>query len=757
MAERFTTSLSSFTLKSSWSYNQKIWDDDQKQYYYYKPTTPSTASKTVSVSLASIPTGSRVVSASLQIRTSNSSSTATIGGKTFNVNNDHTSGINIASGISSLGSSLSIVFKFQYSGSPSVPSSSSSGSRSSYFSEIKLIIDYELPASSGTTSVTSIDAGSGSVTLTIDPSNTSYTHQVTWYVGDTVISGPTTIAAGTTTASCSYPLSVCQYIPNATSATGKVVLQTYNDSTLMGSNEYTFTINVPASVVPTAGTLSATAVTTGADVSMASTFVQGYSTANLSLADVAGAYGSTITSVVFSGWGSTANGTASGTAYTAQTSTLTSSGTITLQALVTDSRGRTVTKTANITVYAYAKPTISSITAKRCNDDQTINDQGEYALVTVTYTFASVNNLNSVTTASYFKQLSDVAYQNAGQTFTSNTSFMIGDDDTISFSPDISYNIKVTVADKVGNTATAITSIPTATYVMHFRDGGTSVAVGRAALDEENIFAVNDSWRIRAYGGLLQPHTVMVGSIPSGVNLNSYLTAGEYAIETDAIATSLTNRPCDLSGKLIVGSSRYNETTHTIDNSTHCFMYQMYMVRDLSAIYIRNIYTGASSGAANAVFSAWKRLMYSTDDLSTTSFTGALPISNGGTGQTTIEGIRTALNVSQDIKSGDVIDISGYKAAGWVTSSRGQFRSSICFGRRITATAVAIAGTGWIIGPGGKVIGGDSAANITTMGTFTYSIKSDAGFIGFVFSKSFSTTNNTPHTLEIATGTLTFS
>ena len=279
------------------------------------------------------------------------------------------------------------------------------------------------------------------------------------------------------------------------------------------------------------------------------------------------------------------------------------------------------------------------------------------------------------------------------------------------------------------------------------------MGIGRAAVEEDNIVAINDTWRLRAYSGLLQPHIVMVGTIPSGADLNSYTVAGGYSVESNAIAASLLNRPCNLAGKLIVGSAAKDEVSVTIAASTDCYMYQMYMAYDLSGIYMRRMYTGSSSGTAS--FSAWKRLMYSTDDLSTTSFTGALPISNGGTGQTTIEGVRTALNVSQDIKAGDVVDISTLTIPAWVTSSTSQIRTTIFLGRRITATSCSISGTGcYLVSPSKKVYDG---VNITTFGTPTFYIKGDAGAVSITFSKSTSTTNNAAHVIQFGTASLTFS
>lgn len=735
-----TKSISSFTLKSSWKYRTS----ERSGSYYSNPSTPSTATKTVAVDLSDIPSGSRVTAATLKITTAQSTSTAKANGKSFTVNGNHQSGVNVLSWFSSLGSSLSITFSFQYA-SPSDTWSYSSASMSCYFSSISLSITYELPASSGSTSVSSIDAGSGSVTLTINPANTSYTHKATWKIGDNVIKGPTNIPSGTTTDTCSLPLSVCNYITNATSATCTVVLETYNGTTLMGSNTYTFTVNVPSTVVPTAGGLSSSPVTTGAAASMADTYVQGYSKASLSLPSVAGAYGSTITSVVFSGWGATANGTASGSTYSATTPTLTMNGNVTMTAVVTDSRGRTVTETLTIKVEEYTSPVISSIVAKRCLQDGTLNDQGRYARVVVTFSIASVDGLNTATTKSYYKQSTSTTYTDANMPFTSGTAIIIGNG---LIGTDASHNIKVTVADDIGNTATAITSIPTTTYVMHFRDGGLSVGIGRAAVEEDNIVAINDTWRLRAYSGLLQPHSVMVGAIPSGADLNSYTVAGEYSVESNTIAASLSNRPCDLTGKLIVGSAAKDEVGVTIAASTNCYMYQMYMAYDLSAIYMRRMYTGSTAGTAS--FTAWKQLAF-TDDITAANFSGTLPIGKGGTGQTTAAGVRTALNVPKCIEVGDTLNIPGVNVPGWVTNSKKNFRASLFFGRPIRqANYVTITATAcYVIGPGGKLIDG---GNITGLGSMSSSIQNEAGIVNLSFTGSYSTTNNTPHVIDFGSG-----
>ena len=245
----------------------------------------------------------------------------------------------------------------------------------------------------------------------------------------------------------------------------------------------------------------------------------------------------------------------------------------------------------------------------------------------------------------------------------------------------------------------------------------------------------------------------MVGAIPSGADLNTYMVAGEYSVESNAIAASLVNRPCDLTGKLIVGSAAKDEVSVTIAASTYCYMYQMYMAYDLSAIYMRRMYTGSTAGTAS--FSSWKRLAFMSD-ITASNFSGTLPIDKGGTGQTTAAGARTALDVPKCIEAGDVIDISGVNIPGWVTNSKKNFQASLSLGRPIHASSAQITATKcYVLGPGGKLIDG---GNITGLGSISYGIKADAGIVNLSFVGSYSTTNNTPHVISFSTGAaITFS
>lgn len=754
-----TVNISGFNLRSTWTYRGVNYPPDEDPIWY-NPTTPSTASKTVSVDLSSIPSGSRVTSATLSIATNGSGGSAAVCNNiSVNITNNHTgaNAVDVTSWFSSLGSTASIRFTFQAYSAPST-SSSSSGGASCTFSDSVLTINYELPSSSGSFNVSSVEAGaSSSITMTISPVNLAYTHTVVWTFGNET--STSTLAAGVTTATWNIPLSFCNQIPNATSGTASAVLTTYNNGTAVGNPvTYTFTITVPASVVPTAGSLSSSPVTTGAPASWSSIYVQGFSIARMTLPSVSGAYGSTISSVVFSGTGWSVNGTASGTSYVGDSAALTTSGTNTLKAIVTDSRGRTCQKTLNVTVTSYSTPRISSATVRRCNSSGTLSETGTNALVTVVFSYASVGGNNVATTASWYQINSMGTWNNGTTGYTSNVAFKIGNDD---MGADHTHNIKVTISDSVGNSVTSVITLPTATYVLHFKNGGTSVAVGQAATDN-TTFVVNPTWD--AYiGGLnvkkFPLHLEYKRDINANEDFNSFLEYGMYGVASDNIAATLSNRPCEYGGLLYVISSQFDERSKTIADSTYCRLRQIYLTSYVNDIYIRTVRTEATAGAANVTYGTWTKVVMG--ELSADAITGTLGVGHGGTGVTSYDSLRgsSALDIQDKVVAGDYVTFpSGTCFAGLITSSQTQARFSLPIGRYIAANSVSIIeGKGYLLSSSGKEHGTD-AVNITNMGTVTfgslqnmdaYQRKSGTLTMQIDASSSFSGSNNRPATLCI--------
>lgn len=656
-----TYSIANFTLKSTWTVNGTTYG------------TPTTASKTVTLDVSDIPKGSKVTSATFKATTNNASGDtyATCNSTRINLTNSQaSSGKDAAAWLSGMTggtfSSLSIKFTHQgYGGT-------SSGSSTCNLSAISLVVNYE-DASTGTLSATSVTAGDdASISLTVKPTNANYEHTVKWTFGNET--NTYTLAAGTKKSTWSIPLTFCAQIPNATSGTGSAVLTTYNSSTHTSSTRvgsaktYSFTVKVPSSVKPTAGALSATSVTSAAPNTWSGLYVKGLSYASMSLPNVAGAQGSTISKVEFSGWGATANGTKSGTTYSCNSGTLNTSGTVTLTATVTDSRGRTCAKTLDISVLAYASPKIETISVYRCSSNGTRSDTGTYAALKVNYSISSVSGRNTATTASAYKLSTASSYTAANTAFGDNTATVLSVGSV--FATDKSYNIRATVSDTVGNSATATILLPTAEYVMHFLNGGKSIGIGQAASTTQKTLTVSPDW------------TVNIG----GVNVNSKFSGIDSSISN--LQTAVTN-------------------------------------------------------AASA-------------DVAASRITGTLLVGHGGTGQTSVAGVRTWLRTVYN--AGDTMTFRNFTTfPGIITSSNTKVFITINTGRLINADEVTMSGKCWLI-TDRKIAGDENPVSVTSIGTSRSVAKTNGtGIVLITFTGDFSGSNNVPAMLVTGDDfTLTF-
>ena len=232
----------------------------------------------------------------------------------------------------------------------------------------------------------SLDCGSAiKISGTSASSNFSHKVYVTWSGTKTQIG---TIASGTTTPSFSYTIPTAweKNIPDSTSGIATFTLETIRGSTSVGSKTVNATIKVRSGVVPSIGTVSIS--DTNSICAGIGQYVQIQSKLKFSIA-TSGNQGSTITSVStkFNGQ------TYSGSAFTTQT--IQNSGTLTYTITVTDSRGRTATKSGSVSVVAYNPPSLTNISAKRANSGYAVDESsGTYALLHFKVGFTSLSNKN---------------------------------------------------------------------------------------------------------------------------------------------------------------------------------------------------------------------------------------------------------------------------------------------------------------------------------------------------------------------------
>lgn len=358
---------------------------------------------------------------------------------------------------------------------------------------VTLEVNWSEPA---TVPVVSSSVALGSATtITVNPSNSAYTHTLTYKMGST--SG--TIATKTATRAVAWtpPLTLASAIPSAVSGSATITCETFNGSTSLGKKTATMTLSVPSTVKPTAGTLAAIRVedTSG----MAGMYIQGMCKTKLTLTGAAGVYGSTIKSYKI--WGTNFSDTQT----PCTTNVLNTAGTLTFYANVTDSRGRTSGNVSvQITVAAYSPPALTACPVFRCDASGVKKDAGTYFSITPGVTYSAVG-INALTLSVQYKKTSDASY-GASTALANNTKRVLGGG---AISTSFSYQVLVTFADKF-NTRTAVFSLSTALKVLSMKQN-LGAAFGKVA---ETNDLLDVAWNARVRKSLeLDENLKVVGGI----------------------------------------------------------------------------------------------------------------------------------------------------------------------------------------------------------------------------------------------------
>ena len=333
---------------------------------------------------------------------------------------------------------------------------------------MSLEITYTYLKSTG--SIETAQTGSDA-TLAITAYNSTYSHVVTWRMGGN--SHSQSVAAGAASASYTIPHS---WLPDAETGTATVELETLDgNGDSLGSNVYSFALSVPASVVPSIGSLTVAPVNAGASSAAAAwgLYIQNKTRATAAIVGASAGSGATVAGYAIST--SPSFGSASASSLT--TELLTAAGTVTFTAVVTDSRGRTATAAAAIAVQAYAPPVFTAApSAYRCAVNGDRHDTGGvYAKLTAAFGCSSI--LDGSTEKNSFT-VAKVTLNGVDTNLTSGTAAIIG---AGALSVDSSYEAVITLVDAVGGTTTFTVTIPSAKYVLHVRKGGRSIGIFRAA------------------------------------------------------------------------------------------------------------------------------------------------------------------------------------------------------------------------------------------------------------------------------------
>lgn len=351
-----------------------------------------------------------------------------------------------------------------------------------------------------------------SMTVNISRASSSFTHTLRYTFG-----GIRRDYTGVSTSqSFTPPLSDASQIPSSTSGTGTITVYTYNGGTYIGSKASSFTLYLPASVVPSFSLLSINRIDNGVPAAWG-IYVRGKSKATVTINGASGIYGSTIASASINGDGNNSNST------TLTTNPL-SAGTITFTGIVNDTRSRSVTKTASIIVYDNYPPSLQ-LKAERCKVDGTLDNFGTYIKITPTYTCASVNGKNTIATKSF--SISGTSYTNT--TCASGASIILGKGDILVSK---SYDITGSVSDLLGQSSGTIRiTVASSSVPLNLRDDSRGIGIGKYGEKQD---AVDCAWDIYSIGEKLikESDTIAKSGKLSIVNAPPATDSGLYFLQT---------------------------------------------------------------------------------------------------------------------------------------------------------------------------------------------------------------------------------
>lgn len=289
-----------------------------------------------------------------------------------------------------------------------------------------------------------------------------------------------TATSTTKTLEYAIPIAWCNAIPNAVTGQANVTCQVKYGGVVYSSFSVKLNVSVPSSVVPTLTSITLADKTNTPVPSSWNMFVQHKSGVRVSAVTTAGVYSSTISQIRLQ------VGTQSiSQAYSASNlpliDVITQSGGLTCKVTVTDSRGRTASKTATVTFVPYAAPKFTNCVSERCLANGTVDNDGKYFKSTTAVTFSTCNSKNSITLTVKYKKTDTVVYGNE-VTITPGVNTCGNNDLDTEFSYDVMYS----VTDQFC-TVTFTDYISTAIYLMHFLHGGKGVAFGQKATMENYL------------------------------------------------------------------------------------------------------------------------------------------------------------------------------------------------------------------------------------------------------------------------------
>lgn len=467
-------SLKNVSLLSTWScYSENG--------AYTRHTTPTTVKSVQTVVIEGLPAGAKVTSATLSGTAGSPLSgvaLSTINGESTGMGRDFSIAVDIIDN-----NRIDFTFAFKANGTGHGHATSPYTHQSAMnYTNMVLTVAYDEGSEAdryGWTCSPSVEAGNN-VTVTLETVLTGYTYEYQVAFGNN-ISTWQSVDVNTHMSNYLIPLEWLSAIPDAVSGTASVTMRKVNDEGAMTTEQLSFTICCPESVVPITGVPIITVINGQNGLCLSEV-----SWARVEAQESQGAYGSTIVNTEISGGGYIANDT------TLVTKTFSIAQTVVFTVKVTDSRGHIGINTAQIEVVGYERPQILSITQERYPDYTSSSIR-----VSVGYQWTSFPGNNIVlridcSADDGYTWITSVQSDSSPISGAYQILNIVADQEK-------SYKLRYTLSDNVDNTV--IESSVGSGYVFAIWDNVTrTISFGGYPEKDTDCFSVAGNWNFYTHG-----------------------------------------------------------------------------------------------------------------------------------------------------------------------------------------------------------------------------------------------------------------
>ena len=345
------------------------------------------------------------------------------------------------------------------------------------FSNFYAIVDYTVPYSASTTNAVTAEAGQTAYIQIFNSSLSALSHVIYLNFG-AESSGAISVGQGIGSTSFTIPMSWLQQFTSGSYGSGQIVCETYSGGTYIGTTYATLTVTTPDSAAPI---VSLSLVQTG-DARPASwgMYLQTFSGVDL-VASVQTQYLAAVSSITFSEGNQDASNL-----YISHVPVLFSAGAKNFAVTVTDSRGKSSTAYASLTVEPYSSPVFNTTRIARCDasgvetdPDGTPMETGTYinALADVQYSSCQSHNTISIAVDVDVDGVW-VPVGNLNNNVQATMSAPPTSDFPDGFDPATVYRFRIQAVDALGKVVARVLYLQSISMLMHFRDSEDGMAIG---------------------------------------------------------------------------------------------------------------------------------------------------------------------------------------------------------------------------------------------------------------------------------------